>query len=329
MTPISEANLEDAIQAAQDVNNVPDATAQDKADAINALVDALDGLTPDKTELEEAITAGEGIDTTDIPQNLTDALEDALDNGNTVDADDNATVSDVTTATQDIIDAINDILDYVKDEAENTDTTGMTDDSKQALEDAIQNAEDLLNDPDATPEDKADAIEQLQNALEGLEEVKQIIPSASGDIAVDRADTNYYYLVGLDADDTTLANVKTLLENDGRQIIAFRNGVQLSETDHIGTGCIIKCVSIKDPSIVYEQATVILYGDVNGDGLVNNTDYDALFNETLFGTAIEGDLFRIAGDLNNDKVIDGFDMSKLELQLMGTREFDQTVEYYK
>ena len=75
--------------------------------------------------------------------------------------------------------------------------------------------------------------------------------------------------------------------------------------------------------MVYEQATVILYGDVNGDGLINQADYDALFNETLFDQKIEGEVFRKAGDLNNDGVIDGFDLSKLELQLTGARPIDQ------
>ena len=329
MTSDSVTALDNAVNNAQTVANDSTSTAQDKADAIEGIQDAVDGLTPDKTELEEAITAGEGIDTTDIPQNLADALEDALDNGNTVDADSDATVQEIKDATDAINDAIDDILEHVINEAENTDTTGMTDESIQDLQDAIDHANDVLNDPDATAQDKADAIAEVQDAIGDLTEVNKFIPTVDGGLVVDRTDTEYYYLVGLDANDTTFTNVKTLFENDGRQIIAFRNGVQLSESDHIGTGCIIKCVSIKDPSIVYEQATVILYGDVNGDGLVNNTDYDALFNETLFGTAIEGDLFRIAGDLNNDEVIDGFDMSKLDLQITGERPFDQTVEYYK
>ncbi len=329
MTTNSIQDLEDAIDNAQVTHDDADSNSYTLAEAIADVQSALNGLEPDKTDLEDAITAGESIDTTDIPQNLTDALDTAVANGQTVDADDDATVSDITTATQDIIDAIDDILEYVKDEAENTDTSGMTPDSIQDLVDAVQHAEDLLSDPDSTPEDKAEAISDLQNALSGLEEVKQILPSGSGNINVDRADTSYYYLVGLDASNTSLANVKTLLDNDGRQIVAFRNGVQLGEGDLIGTGCIIKCISIKDPTIVYEQATVILYGDVNGDGLVNNTDYDAMFNEALFGQSIEGNLFRIAGDLNNDGVIDGFDMAKLDLQLTGARPFDQTVEYYK
>jgi hypothetical protein len=216
----------------------------------------------------------------------------------------------------------------VIDDAKDNDTDDLTDESKQKLEDAIGNAEDVLNNPDSTPQDKVDAINGLKDVIGELETTK-LIPTTDGGIIIDRTDTEYYYMVGLDASDTSLANVKASLENDGRQVIAFRGETQLGDSDLIGTGCVIKCVSVKDPSIVYEQATVILYGDINGDGLINATDYDAMFNEALFGVAIQGKLFRIAGDIYHDGAIDGFDMSKLELHIMGNRALDQSVEYYK
>ena len=329
MTSNSIQDLADAIDNAQITHDDANSNSYTLAEAIIDLQSALNDLTPDKTELEEAINAAEGIDTTDLPQNLADALDNAIADGQTVDVDGDATVPEIKDATDAINDAIDDILQHVIDEAENTDTTGMTDESVQALEDAIQDAKDVLNDPDSTAQDKADAIETIGTAVGDLSEVNKLIPADGSDVVVDRADTNCYYLVGLDAADTTFANVKTMFKNDGRQIIAYRDGVQLSDTDYIGTACVIKCVSVKDPTVVYEQATVILYGDVNGDGLVNNTDYDAMFSEALFGQAIEGELFRIAGDLNNDNVIDGFDMAKLELQITNAKALDQKVEYYK
>jgi hypothetical protein len=199
----------------------------------------------------------------------------------------------------------------------------MTKESADALAQAIVIGDAVANNPDATVQDKADAIIALSTALANLTEVNRLIPTDESGLVVDRTDTDCYYLVGLDASNTTFANVKNMFENDGRQIIAFRNDVQLSDTDLIGTGCIIKCVSVKDSSIVYEQATVILYGDVNGDGLIDSVDYDAMFDETLMNIAIEGELFRIAGDVNNDSVIDGFDMSLTELQMTGAKPIDQ------
>ncbi len=326
MTPESIQALEDAIAAAEDVLNDPDSDAAALADAIDSVENAVDGLTPDKTELEDAITAAETVDTTDLPQDLADALEDAITNGQTVDNDDDATVQEISDATDAINDALDDILQNEIDEAEAIDTTDMTDDAKQELEDAIQNAEDILNDPDSTPQEKADAINDIQEAIDNSNEFTKLIPTAADTAAVDRAETENYFVYGLDAADTSLSNVKTQFENDGRQIIAFRGETQLTDSDLVGTGCVIKCVSIKDPTVVYEQATVILYGDVNGDGLINATDYDAMFDEALFGQAIEGELFRTAGDVYRDGVIDGFDMAKVELHLTGAKALDQTME---
>jgi len=482
MTSGSADALADAVENAQAVADNSASSAGDKADAINDIVNAAESLTPDKTELEEAITAGESIDTTDLPQNLADALEDAITDGQTVDNDDDATVSEIKDATDAIKDAIDDILEYVIDEAENTDTTGMSDESKQDLQDAIDHANDVLNDPDATAQDKADAIEDIQNAVDGLtvdkseleqkiteaqnegnepnvihdehwdnlwdviddaqavltdddatvDEVQDavqaledamsaltydtrvsvtvdiydaegsyitsieikvedgenisfrddinpylpddvssylganeiflgwcdnndelcddsyyfdfdtqvavylktqlsvITPNDSDGILVNR-DTSVVYMHGLNADYSFAQSIKAGLENDETTIIITRaDGVtELSDTDRAGTGCLVKCVNYYDHSIVYDTATIILYGDVDGNGEVDYDDYDAMFDEALFGVAIDGELFRIAGDVNNDGVIDGFDMSKVELQISGERLLDQSVEYYK
>ena len=335
MTPDSIQALEDAIAAAEAVDADPNATVDDIADAIQAIEDAINGLTPDKTELEETIAQGNtvlGGDTSIFTSESVAALENAIAAGEAVDADTNATLQEVNNATQAIKDALENLLEQIVDDANDIvgdDAAVYTEDSINGLQDAIDAAEDVIGNPDSTAEEIAEAIQAIEDAVNNLEEIRQLIPTMAGGLIVDRTDTEYYYLVGLDSTDTTLANVKALLENDGRQIIAFRGDTQLTNDDYIGTGCVIKCVSVKDSSIVYEQATVILYGDVNGDGLINDTDYDALFNETLFNEPITGELFRIAGDLNNDGAIDGFDMSILELQLMGTRLIDQTVEFYK
>ncbi len=335
MTPESVQALEDAITAGENVLNDPDATVEEIQDAIDAIEDAINGLTPDKTDLEEAITEGNtvlGGDTSVFTSESVDALENAVAAGETVYADPDATVEEIAEATQAIKDALEGLLEQIVDDATDIigdDADAYTDESIDNLQDAIDAAQDVINNPGSTPEEIADAIQAVEDAINALEEITQLIPTTDGGIVVDRTDTDYYYLVGLDSSDTTFASVKAKLENDGRQVIAFRGETQLGDSDHIGTGCVIKCVSVKDPSIVYEQATVILYGDVNGDGLIDSVDYDAMFNETLFGEAIEGDLFRIAGDIYHDGVIDGFDMSVLDLQIMGAKLIDQSVEYYK
>ena len=117
MTPESIQNLEDAIQNAEDLLNNPDATPQQKADALNDIINAIDSLEADKTELEETIAAAETIDTTNIDPTVADALEDAINDAKTVDDNPDATPAEVQAATDALNNAIDDILQDVIDEA--------------------------------------------------------------------------------------------------------------------------------------------------------------------------------------------------------------------
>jgi hypothetical protein len=338
MTPESIQDLQDAIDAANDILNDPDSTAQDIADAISDIQNAVDNLDPDKSELKDAITAAESIDTTDLPQNLAQALEDAITNGNNVDGDPDATVPEIKDATDAINDAIDDILQHIIDEAKNTDTEGMTDDSKQDLQDAIDAAEDLLDpnrDPEATAQEKADAIDEIISAVTGLA-LNKITTKENVAVAVDRVtpvDTQYTYMVGLNPAGTVVSDIKAQLKNDESMIIitAADGTTELTASDLVGTGCLIKLVNANDHSVVYEVATVILYGDVNGDGLVDTDDKDTIGNDAFYGESnlTAGSVYYIAADLSKDGTLDAFDYFLVDGIMTGGREFDQTSELYK
>ena len=82
--------------------------------------------------------------------------------------------------------------------------------------------------------------------------------------------------------------------------------------------------------LVYESVTVILYGDVNGDGVIDDADYDLMKQDSVSSTpAIDSGVFETAADLNNDGVVDCFDAAILNLQLAGVKDLDQTVDFYK
>ena len=138
-------------------------------------------------------------------------------------------------------------------------------------------------------------------------------------------------MVGLDLNANTVDDIKAQLENDGTTIIILRNDVELDENELVGTGCIVKCVSKADPSIVYEIATVILYGDVNGDGLVDGTDKSMVFDDAFTGGSnIDAEtVFYIAADLSKDGVLDAFDYFDQDGIITGQRPFDQTKTLYK
>ena len=335
MTPDSAKDLEDAIDNAEDVINNPDSTPDDIKNAIDAIEDAINNLKPDKTELEKAITAGNevlGGDTDKYTPESVQALEDAIAQGEAVDADPDATVEEIKAATEAIKDALNNLLEEAVDDANAKDPSNYTPESAQALENAVDAAEAVLNNPDSTPEEIADAIKALEDVLDSLELTK-ITPKDDSAIIVDRpdVDTDYTYLVGLDPEANSVDDLKAKLENDGTTIIVLRNDVELTGDELVGTGCIVKCVAKSDPSIVYEVATVVLYGDVNGDGLINDNDYQNIKSTAFVGArAITPDtVYYFAADLNGDKTLDAFDCYIHNCIMLGCNSFNQGVILFR
>lgn len=145
------------------------------------------------------------------------------------------------------------------------------------------------------------------------EELKLIVPKEDGSttIVVDRSGTTAY-LTGMTAD-TTVDTLRAQLQNEGTQIRVLRNGVELSDDELVGTGCVVQCVSVNDPQTVYESVTVLLMGDVDGDGAVTQADYSAVSKAMFNPSAIAEGVYRLAADLNGDTVLDGFDLAQFDL----------------
>lgn len=153
---------------------------------------------------------------------------------------------------------------------------------------------------------------------------------ASAPLKINRENPDEYYMVGLNVDNATVAALKNDLENESVQVHIYRDGEELSDGDKVGTGCVVQYVASEDPMLVYESVTVILYGDVNGDGVIDDADYDLMKQDSVSSSpAIGSGVFQTAADLNNDGVVDCFDAAILNLQLAGVKNFDQTSEFYK
>ena len=109
------------------------------------------------------------------------------------------------------------------------------------------------------------------------------------------------YITGIEMTANKVSDLVTGVQGDSTQIIVFKDGKELSSTDFIGTGCVVKCVSKNNHSVVYDTATVLIYGDINGDGAIDAFDAIALDLannglHTLEKTA------ELAADINNDGV---------------------------
>lgn len=109
------------------------------------------------------------------------------------------------------------------------------------------------------------------------------------------------YITGIELTANKVSDLVTGVQGDSTQIIVFKDGKELSSTDFIGTGCVVKCVSKNDHSVVYDTATVLIYGDINGDGAIDAFDAIALdlANNRLHTLEKPAEL---AADINNDGV---------------------------
>lgn len=217
------------------------------------------------------------------------------------------------------------------EKANSLDMADVTDITSADLTKAIASGNSVLENSGATVTEIFDAILELKNAMDKLE-YRKLLVNDNASLLVDRnTNTQYTYMVGLNPTSNTVSEVEAQLRNKNLQIEITRDGKKLSETDKVGTGCVIKCISAIDPSIVYEVATVILYGDVNGDGLVDETDMNLIFEDAFDSTEnIKSDsIYYIAADVSKDGVLDMFDYFYLDGIASGNREFDQTQTLYK
>ncbi len=209
--------------------------------------------------------------------------------------------------------------------------TDVTEQSSNALSAAVENGKAVLDNSDASVLEISNAIEEIENAIKALE-YKKLVVDDGASLVVDReTDTEYTYMVGLNPKANTVADIEAQLKNSGVQIVVTKDGKTLSSEDRVGTGSVIKCVSSADPSVVYEVATVILYGDVNGDGIVDENDMSLLLDDAFDGAENieENSVYYIAADLSKDGVLDVFDYFYLDGIASGNRSFDQTQTLYK
>ena len=122
-----------------------------------------------------------------------------------------------------------------------------------------------------------------------------------------------------------VAGIKLQLPQQNVRVIITKHGNQLSDSDYIGTGCIITTVDSQHPSLVYDSVTALKFGDINGDGLINNADYDKLKN-TVSGIATDienNSIYFKAADLSKDNSLDAFDLFELDKLINNINNADQ------
>jgi hypothetical protein len=117
----------------------------------------------------------------------------------------------------------------------------------------------------------------------------------------------------------TVAEFIAMFANDADCLeVKDLEGNVLASDDLVGTGAVITLKS-KYTDNVYDSETVVVYGDVTGDGLVNADDYSKAKLANIIPGTYNADnyYFFVANDVMADGYIDALDSSYINLMVRG------------
>lgn len=136
-------------------------------------------------------------------------------------------------------------------------------------------------------------------------------------------------VVGINPEDRMTAGELLSKITNEKIIISDADGVlELDSDDYIFTGATVQLY--EEIGIYYHTAWVVIYGDVNSDGIVDA--YDAFILGLIDSQMISVDDLtypqRLAADVNNDGLINYADMEYLEIYALNGNEIDQFRDLY-
>ena len=113
-------------------------------------------------------------------------------------------------------------------------------------------------------------------------------------------------------DSQTVKDVKDQMLNANEDLKVYSEGLELQDTDLVGTGAIIKLVIA---GVEYDAKTIVVLGDVNGDGEISIADRMKTQSHVL-GNLLIGAEF-IAADVTKDGVVSVADYMMIQANVLG------------
>lgn len=138
------------------------------------------------------------------------------------------------------------------------------------------------------------------------EEIKFVAKANSGAVIDNEDDFFEGFVYG-----TTVEALLNSLENNSELIVVKdKDGNIVEKSDVIATGMTLELISKRDASIKKDTVTVVVKGDVNGDGLVNDDDFNKSIDMCLKNTSYSETekAYFDANDVDGDGVLDGLDL---------------------
>ncbi len=128
------------------------------------------------------------------------------------------------------------------------------------------------------------------------------------------------YIYGLNAEGTKLSDIKAQLGNESDKIVAVdKDNAAVADDSYLGTGSIIRLVDATD---TIDELTVIIFGDVNGDGAIDAFDIFTVDKAINSLTALSGS-YALAADVDEDGATDIDDYDAIMTDLSGFEPVDQ------
>jgi hypothetical protein len=265
---------------------------------------------PNKTELEATISTANSRVETNYTLSSWSAFKTSLDNANLVNDNIDATQAGVDSANSNLQTAINalqllgvkthlialiDTLPKEKGEFNNRTWT--------ALQSALAAANIVVSDSDASQNDVDLAKTNLQKAKSGLSTA--IVEFADSNMNIVKTEGGY--AKGIEVAKTASEIKSSFYEGTEMYVKIYDNktGALINETDKVGTGCKIK---FEVDGEIKEEATVVITGDVKGDGEINSDDVLLILNMMLKGVNLTDEYLAAAntkndGDINSDDIL--------------------------
>ena len=125
----------------------------------------------------------------------------------------------------------------------------------------------------------------------------------------------------LDVTKNTVNDIKTLINTNLTMEFYNSKGELLSDTDKIGTDSKL-VLKDSDQNEVYKY-TFIIYGDVNGDGLIDSLDVLVLQKHILETKLMTGVFLKSGNISKNGQLPNSLDVLKIQKHILETKFIEQ------
>jgi hypothetical protein len=121
---------------------------------------------------------------------------------------------------------------------------------------------------------------------------------------------------------TTVSELKSkIVAENMTVVIKNATGTVLEDTANVGTGCIVELKT--GAGEVAESYTVTIYGDIDGDGLIDSTDLLLIRQQMSGKRKLAETNFKAANIYRTDSVIDSADLLLLRQHMSKKRSIEQ------